>query len=276
MKTPENRSERLDAALVKRGILSGRDSAKEQIRRGFVCVNGIVVTKPAFPVGEEDQLTYTGEEAGRFVGRGGWKLQKALDSGLISPQGKLCMDVGASTGGFTDCMLQPGAKTVYAVDVGHGQLHPMLKNDRRVIDLEGIDIRNYEKISYFLAESSVQFCSVDVSFIAVEKIIDALSPWLAEGAELVVLIKPQFEAGKGFVGKNGVVKDENVHRQVLRQVLDALSGAGFSLCYLTHSPITGGEGNIEYLSIFKRNNEIGCSPDINAVVSQAFRMLSGG
>ena len=269
----ENKTERLDAALVGRGILTGRDSAKAQIRRGFVRVNGVVVTKPAFPVKEKDILTCDDNEASRFVGRGGLKLQKALDSGLVTPKNKICLDVGASTGGFTDCMLQNGAKTVYAVDVGHDQLHPKLMNNPRVVNLEGIDIRKYDEIAHFLAKSSVQFCSVDVSFISVEKIGSALLPWLAEDAQVVVLIKPQFEAGKQYVGKNGIVKDAKVHCTVLEKVLNSMMDLGFCLLSLTYSPITGGEGNIEYLSIFNRNSDFSCKPDINGVVTQAHQML---
>ena len=269
----ENRSERLDAALVKRGILSGRDLAKEQIKKGYIQVNGCVVTKPSYLVTEKDVLSCEGEEASRFVGRGGWKLQKALDSGLVSPQGKICMDVGASTGGFTDCMLQHGAKIVYAVDVGHNQLHPALRHHPQVVNLEGIDIRKSDAILYFLAKSSVQFCSVDVSFIAVEKIMESLTQWLEPGAEVVILIKPQFEAGKEAVGKNGIVKEPNVHVAVLNRVLNYAEEWGFALRHLTFSPITGGEGNIEYLSVFIYNGKTGCTTDINDVVLQAHRIL---
>ena len=174
-----------------------------------------------------------------YVGRGGYKLQKALDVTGWRLEGVTAMDIGASTGGFTDCMLQQGAVRVYAVDVGHDQLHEKLRTDSRVINLEGIDIRKTEKIQNFVAESSVLFCSVDVSFIPVEGIFASVLPFLADRARIVCLIKPQFEAGRQAVGKNGVVKDPKAHKQVLHALLAFFAGQRCRLEQLTYSPITG-------------------------------------
>ena len=205
----------------------------------------------------------------RYVGRGGYKLEKALTLGA-SPKGKRCLDVGASTGGFTDCMLQNGAQLVYALDVGHGQLHESLRRRSDVINLEGMDIRDYAKISERISSASIQFCSVDVSFISIRKILNALPPLLETGAWAVFLLKPQFEAGREAVGKHGVVKDPAAHRTVLRELLPCLCSAGFGLEDLIVSPISGGEGNIEYLALTRFGVPGGCEPDVDAVVKEAF------
>ena len=268
---------RLDAVLVERGFVSGREKAKELIVGGLVRVNGHPAAKPAQLVKEADAIDCDTRSL-LYVGRGGYKLQKALDVTGWRLEGVTAMDIGASTGGFTDCMLQQGAVRVYAVDVGHDHLHEKLRTDSRVINLEGIDIRKTEKIQNFVAESSVLFCSVDVSFIPVEGIFASVLPFLADRARIVCLIKPQFEAGRQAVGKNGVVKDPKAHKQVLHALLAFFAGQRCRLEQLTYSPITGGEGNIEYLAAL---TYVPGSPvpvnawDVDGLVEQAHRCLRG-
>ena len=249
-------SRRLDAALVERGLASGREKAKELVRAGGVRINGRPAAKPSLAVSPADEITVEAGLGQRYVGRGGYKLEKALELGA-SPAGKCCLDVGASTGGFTDCMLQHGARLVYALDVGHGQLHESLRFRPDVVNLEGMDIRDGEGIRKIIPPASVQFCSVDVSFISIKKILDALPPLLERKAWAVLLIKPQFEAGRAAVGKRGVVRDPEAHRAVLREKL-------------TPSPIKGGDGNIEYLALTRYGCPEGAPPDVEAVVTEAF------
>ncbi len=267
--------ERLDAVLVKRSLASGREKAKALIRAGLVTVNGRPVNKPAFFVGAGDEVACAAEGAPRHVSRGGLKLEKALQLSGLSPAGRLCLDVGASTGGFTDCMLQNGANRVIALDVGHGQLHDSLCADPRVINLEGTDIRDEEKIGRILAPASVQFCSIDVSFISIEKIWPWVRPWLAPGASVVILVKPQFEAGREAVGKRGVVRDAHSHRAVLERFVAFLPGAGLGLRALTYSPVTGGEGNIEYLAAAVFGGESRCRPSVRQLVEESHAVLLG-
>lgn len=262
-------SRRLDAAMVERGLASGREKAKELIRAGGVRVNGRPAAKPSWTVSPEDRIELEAGFGQRYVGRGGDKLEKALKLGA-SPAGKRCLDVGASTGGFTDCMLQHGAQLVYALDVGHGQLHESLRRRSDVRNLEGMDIRDREKICEIIPPGSVQFCSVDVSFISIRKILDALPPLLEVGAWAVLLIKPQFEAGRQAVGKGGVVKDPAAHRTVLLEILPFLRSQGFAVHDLTVSPITGGDGNREYLALTRYGLPPGDDPDVETVVAEAF------
>lgn len=176
------------------------------------------------------------------------------------------------TGGFTDCMLQYGAKKVYALDVGHGQLHESLRSRSDVVNMEGLDIRDIEKICEIIPPASVQFCSVDVSFISIRKIINCLPHYLEEGAEAVLLIKPQFEAGRAAVGKRGVVKDPAAHRAVLRDILNVLQDCRFAVDILTFSPIAGGDGNIEYLALTRYAAWERAGFDVDAVVAEAFQI----
>ncbi len=261
---------RLDVWLVQHGVASARDKAKALIANGFVSVDGCVVTKPAFIISESMSVVCSAP-AERYVGRGGYKLEKALDVYPISLDGAVCMDVGASTGGFTDCMLQHGAARVYAVDVGHDQLHPQLRADERVVSLEGIDIRSPE-LAKILPAGSVLFCSVDVSFVSLAHVLPAVLPYLAADATVVCLIKPQFEAGVAGVGKRGVVKDKSVHCRVLQQQLMLFDRLGLSVACLTFSPITGGEGNIEYLAVLDRKGSFMVT-DVKAVVEAAHAAL---
>ncbi len=266
---------RLDARLVALGFASGRDKAKELIVGGHVFVDGRRVVKPAAPV---DGASYIVCDAPpeRYVGRGGYKLEKAVEAAGWSLQGAVAMDVGASTGGFTQCLLDRGAARVFAVDVGRGQLHEKLRADDRVVCLEGTDIRDREALSGHVPDGSLDFCCVDVSFISLKAVLPAICPYLRDGARVICLIKPQFEAGRVAIGKNGVVKDPSHHRRVLRELCSCFAGQGLRLEGLTHSPIRGGEGNIEYLSLLIYRPDISEEPvlaDTDAVVAKAFAEL---
>ena len=268
----DSKGDRLDAYLVATGVASGREKAKELIDAGYVAVNGATVTKAARRVTPADRVVCAAP-AQKYVGRGGYKLEQAIRAAGLSLTDAVAMDVGASTGGFTDCMLQCGAAKVYAVDVGHDQLHPTLRRHPNVVVLEGTDVRS-EALSAAVAEGSVTFCSVDVSFVSLSHVLPAILPYLSQEATLVCLIKPQFEAGKAAIGKHGVVKDRKVHARVLAQQLCLFAQQGLSPVWLGHSPITGGEGNIEYLAVLRRGVQ---APvwDPATVVSTAFSELIG-
>ena len=265
----ESKGERLDTYLVTAGFASGREKAKELLATGLVRVNGRAVTKAAYRVAPTDVITCDAP-APQYVGRGGLKLEKAIEVASLTLTGLIAMDVGASTGGFTDCMLQRGAAHVYAVDVGHDQLHPSLRQDDRVTVLEGTDVRS-EALARAVPAGSVAFCSVDVSFVPLARVLPAVLPYLAADATLVCLIKPQFEAGKAAIGKHGVVKDRKVHQRVLAEQLTLFTSLGLAPLWLSHSPITGGEGNVEYLAVLHRGTPT--LVDVNAVVQTAFEEL---
>lgn len=259
---------RLDTYLVRQGYAGGREKAKELIATGQVTVNGRPVTKPSAAVTEKDTVVCTAA-APRYVGRGGYKLEKVLP--YLSVENAVCMDVGASTGGFTDCLIQNGAARVYAVDVGHGQLHPSLRENERVIVLEGTDIRD-AALTDFVQPATVSLATVDVSFVSLNKILPSLLPYLSADATVVLLIKPQFEAGRTGIGKNGVVKDRKTHIRVLHSVLSLFASLSLTVSVLTYSPITGGEGNIEYLCVLHTTG-VGEMPSPETVVAQAFAAL---
>ena len=233
---------RLDQYLVKNGLATGRDRAKEMILSGRVTVDGRVCKKPSTDI---DGGTVAAEGDG-FVGRGAKKLEKAFDVFSLDVSGKICIDSGASTGGFTEYMLLSGAKKVYAVDVGHGQLAEKLRNDGRVVNLEGTDIRELslgEKCSFF---------ACDVSFISLKQVLGALYGLTDEAAGGVCLIKPQFEAGRAFLNKKGVVKDKKVQRSVVADICAHALKTGFYPAGLTFSPVKGQNGNIEFLLYLKK------------------------
>lgn len=267
----DGKGERLDAYLVALGVASGREKAKELIEAGYVTVNGTAVTKASRRIASTDAVVCAAP-AQKYVGRGGYKLERAIQAAGLTLTDVVAMDVGASTGGFTDCMLQNGAAKVYAVDVGHDQLHPTLRVDPRVVVLEGTDVRS-AALAAAVAAESVAFCSVDVSFVSLSHVLPAILPYLAQDATLVCLIKPQFEAGKSAIGKHGVVKDRKVHGQVLSRQLRLFSEAGLTPVWLGHSPITGGEGNIEYLAVLRRDTATVPVWDTAAVVQTAFEQL---
>lgn len=238
---------RLDAFLVANGHVSSREKAKTLIAAGAVTVNGKVAVKAAQAVAAEDTVVCDTKVL-RFVGRGGEKLEKALSMLDVPVADCTAMDVGASTGGFTDCLLQAGAKKVFAIDVGTDQLHPSLRADERVVVLEQTDVRD-ARLRDVLPAGGVDICVVDVSFISLRQVLPAVVPYLREGARVVTLIKPQFEAGKAAIGKRGVVKDPRVHRQVLAALCDWFAENRWQVMSLSFSPIVGGEGNIEFLAV---------------------------
>lgn len=235
--------ERLDVLLVQRGMAASREKAKAMIMAGEILVDGEREDKAGsmFP----DTVTIT--QKGRplpYVSRGGLKLEKAMTHFDLDLKGKICMDVGASTGGFTDCMLQNGAVKVYAVDVGHGQLDWKLRNDERVVCMERTNIRY---VTPEELDEPVQFVSIDVSFISLTKVLLPVRNLMEDGAQMTALIKPQFEAGREKVGKKGVVRDPKVHLEVIEQVIRYATSISFGVRHLEFSPIKGPEGNIEYL-----------------------------
>ncbi len=236
--------ERLDVILVNQGYAPSREKAKAIIMSGSVYVNGQKEDKAgtAFDAGKI-QLEVRGSSL-KYVSRGGLKLEKAMEQWQFALTECVCMDIGASTGGFTDCMLQNGASKVYAVDVGHGQLAWKLRNDERVVCMEQT---NFRYMAPEDIEDRLDFASVDVSFISLTKILIPARNLLKEGGQMVCLIKPQFEAGRGKVGKNGVVREPEIHEEVIRKVIDYADSIGFTVLHLEFSPIKGPEGNIEYL-----------------------------
>lgn len=254
MDKPAEVTRRLDAALVEQGLASGREKAKERIAAGEILVNGCPARKASQPVTAADVISANAPPP-RYVGRGGYKLEKALQETGLTVAGICAMDVGASTGGFTDCLLQHGAARVYAVDVGHGQLHDRLRRDPRVVNCEGIDIRDTGALAAYVAENTVHFCTIDVSFIQIRRVFPSLLSYLRRPATVVCLIKPQFEAGRQAVGKRGVVRDPAVHEQVLAAYCHYFGEEGCRVEWLTYSPITGGDGNIEYLAVLTADGE---------------------
>lgn len=244
---------RADLLLVAQGLAPSRERARTLIRAGQVTVDGRPVTKPAALLDENAALAVTGE-ALPFVSRGGFKLQKAVQRYALDLSGCNAADVGASTGGFTDCMLQCGAAHVWAIDVGTGQLAPSLRADPRVTVMEQTNAREMTP-AWFPAP--LDFAATDVSFISVRLILPAMYPCLRSGAQAVILVKPQFEAGRGRVGKNGVVRDAAVHTDVLAGTAGFAATLGFTVRALDFSPITGPEGNIEFLMVLEKDGDGG-------------------
>ncbi len=261
---------RLDAALVARGLVGGRDKAKQAVNDGFVTVNGRVVNKASMAVLPSDEIVCGRKE--RFVGRGGEKLLKVLRETALSVEGRCCADIGASTGGFTDCLLQHGARCVYAVDVGHDQLAQSLREDPRVINLENTDVRRRDIVRNAIPDGTVSLCTVDVSFISLTQVLDSLMPLLTEDGQVVCLIKPQFEAGREALSKRGIVRREKDHVRVLQNVMAHWQQCGFVATYLSWSPICGGDGNIEYIAVLSRT-EKSKPVDAARLVKDAFAAL---
>ena len=265
--------ERLDVLLVNRGLAASREKAKAVIMAGIVYVDGQKEDKAGATFVDTVNIEVRGNTL-KYVSRGGLKLEKAMSHFGLSLEGKVCMDVGASTGGFTDCMLQNGAVKVYSIDVGHGQLDWKLRNDPRVVCMERTNIR------YVTPEDigePASFVSIDVSFISLTKVLTPVRELLAENGEIVCLIKPQFEAGREKVGKKGVVRDPKVHLEVIRAVMDFASSIGFEILHLEFSPIKGPEGNIEYLLHLKKQPEgyvqDNISVDPETIVAMAHQKL---
>ncbi len=265
--------ERLDVLLVNGGFAPSREKAKAIIMSGCVYVNGQKEDKAGSTFDEKVEIEVRGA-ALKYVSRGGLKLEKAMDNFDITLQDKVCMDVGASTGGFTDCMLQNGAAKVYSIDVGHGQLAWKLRQDKRVVCMEKTNIRYVVPEDL---EEKAAFASIDVSFISLTKVLPAVKELLTQDGQICCLIKPQFEAGREKVGKKGVVRDKKVHEEVIETVCSFASSIGLELLNLEFSPIKGPEGNIEYLLHLQNRADGGIKSSmpfiIHEIVEKAHEVL---
>ncbi len=263
--------QRLDVAVYEMGFAKSREHAKAIIMAGEIYVNNQKAVKAGEAVLQTDKIEFRGKKM-PYVSRGGYKLEKAVKSFPIALDNKICMDIGASTGGFTDCMLQNGALKVYSIDVGYGQLDWKLRMDTRVVNLERTNFRylTKEKIP-----DKIDFASIDVSFISLTKIIPVLHGFMNNNAYCTALIKPQFEAGRDKVGKKGVVRDISVHSEVVNHIVDFACHNGFSVLGLTYSPIKGPEGNIEYLIFIKKSDSPVISDAVNVekVIKESHKEL---
>ncbi len=260
---------RLDVLLVERGLQESRQKAQATIMSGAVFVKGQRVDKPGAAVADDAEIEVRGNVL-PYVSRGGLKLEKAMAVFPVALEGAVCGDIGASTGGFTDCMLQNGAAKVYAVDVGYGQLAWKLRSDSRVVCLERTNARylGHEQIP-----EALDFASVDVSFISLRLILPPLCALMKPGAHVACLVKPQFEAGREKVGKKGVVRDPAVHREVLEHFLEHAKESGFTVIGITYSPIRGPEGNIEYLGYLEKGPWTAAAFDLQALVEESHQTL---
>ena len=256
--------QRLDTLLTEKNYFDNRTRAKAMIMAGKILVNGQKIDKAGTLIDIGAEIRILGEKM-PFVSRGGLKLQKALDVFKINLGSKIAADVGASTGGFTDCMLQRGAKKVYAIDVGYGQLAWKLRGNSQVVNMERTNIRNVTRRNFY---DDLDFISIDVAFISLEKVLPVVYNILGDSGEVVALIKPQFEAGKEFVGKKGVVRDKKIHAAVIERVLNFAQSLGFKVQGLDYSPIKGPEGNIEYLAHLSKENSA-ANVDILSAVNAA-------
>ena len=261
--------ERLDILLTEKNFFDSRARAKAMIMAGKILVNGQKIDKAGTLIPVDAEIRILGEEM-PFVSRGGLKLQKALDVFKIILSGKIAADVGASTGGFTDCMLQHGAKKVYAIDVGYGQLAWKLRSNVQVVNMERTNIRNVTRKDFL---DELEFISIDVAFISLEKVLPVVYDLLVDSGEVVALIKPQFEAGREYVGKKGVVKDKKVHAAVIEKVLNFAAGLGFGIGGINFSPVKGPEGNIEYLAHLLKGGYATFDVDILSTVDLAHEEL---
>ena len=260
---------RLDQLVYDLGFTESRERAKTTVMSGLVFVNGQRADKPGMPVSPDAAVEVRGQ-ALPFVSRGGYKLDKALKVFPVNPEGLTCIDCGASTGGFTDVLLQHGAHKVFAVDVGYGQLAWKLRNDERVINLERTNLRYVDRD---MIPELLDLAVMDVSFISIKLVLPAVRSLLKDGADLICLIKPQFEAGRDEVGKKGVVRDSAVHKEVIRSILDFAPDAGLSVLGLDFSPIKGPEGNIEYICHMKNGTFDPVEIDVDAVVEASHKVL---
>ena len=262
------KKERLDVLLVQRGLSPSRERAKADIMSGRVFINGQRVDKAGAAVPEDAAVELRGTGPA-FVSRGGLKLEKALDTFGVDPAGKTCLDCGASTGGFSDCLLQRGAKKLYAIDVGYGQLAWSVRSDPRVVVMERTNIR---RVTREQVPDPIDLASLDVSFISLRLVLPVVKELLAPAGEIVCLIKPQFEAGREKVGKKGVVRDPETHKEVLRAFRENAESLGLRLAGLTFSPIKGPEGNIEFLGHLTQGGE-NAPIDTDAVADAAHATL---
>ncbi len=256
--------ERLDVLLVEKGLFDSREKCKSAIMAGVVWINGVREDKPGTKIPIDCQIEIR-ENINPFVSRGGLKLAKAVSEFSISLENKVCLDIGASTGGFTDCMLKNGASKVVAIDVGYGQLAWELRNDSRVICMERTNVRYVKPDDIgFLSD----FASIDVSFISLTKVMPAVLELLNNEAELVCLIKPQFEAGREKVGKHGVVRDSGVHMEVIQNIINFVLAQNLFIRELSYSPIKGPEGNIEYLLYVSKQDKGNSCNEVNELIDR--------
>lgn len=261
---------RLDVLLVEQGLAESREKAKAVIMSGIVYVDNNKEDKAGTTFDETSRIEVRGSIL-KYVSRGGLKLEKAMDHFGVTLDGKVAMDVGASTGGFTDCMLQNGAVKVYSVDVGRGQLAWKLRNDERVVCMEKTNIRYVTPADI---EDRIEFASIDVSFISLTKVLPAVKDLLTDDGEIVCLIKPQFEAGREKVGKKGVVREQATHVEVVEMIVDYARSIGFRTLHLSYSPIKGPEGNIEYLlHITLDQSRENAEFDVKALVAESHEAL---
>ena len=266
--------ERLDVLLVQLGLANSRELAKAYIMAGNVYVDGQKEDKAGTKVAVNADIEVKGSQM-KYVSRGGYKLEKAINEFGVQLEGKICLDIGASTGGFTDCMLQNGASKVYAIDVGYGQFAWKLRQDERVVCLEKTNVRY---VTHEQVPDEGDFASIDVSFISLTKVLPAVLGVLGPNGQLVCLIKPQFEAGREKVGKKGVVRDINVHREVIEMIVNYVRAQNLGILALDFSPIKGPEGNIEYL-IYLDKSQTGMTEEevtarLEEVVAQSHKILS--
>lgn len=255
--------ERLDVLMVERGLAPTREKARGMIMAGEVTVNGVNVDKPGSRFSSQVEIVV--QSRPRFVSRGGEKLLHALQVFSLNPTERVCADVGASTGGFTDCLLQHGAARVYAIDVGYGQLHYTLRQDPRVVVIERANARYIQRLAEI-----VDLVTLDVSFISLKLLLPVIKDWLAPQADVIALIKPQFEAGKTDVGKGGVVRDPIIHQRVLADVLIAAIRLDFEVCGLTRSPILGPAGNVEFLAWLSWGKPSSSQVSLESLISDLF------
>ena len=269
------KKERLDKILVDLGYFETKSKASAAILAGQVRVNDEIITKSGYQINPEKEYEFTVKTM-KYVSRGGYKLQRALEAFDFSPSGRICLDAGASTGGFTDCLLQNGAEFVYAVDVGYGQIDWKLRTDNRVKTIERVNLKICTPDDvYSENEKRADLLVSDLSFISIERVLPNLKTLLApEFHEMICLIKPQFEAGKEFVEKGGIVRDRAVHIQVIQKIIGCVHSLGYKIAGLTYSSIKGAKGNIEYLIWFRTNVINEFEPDIEGIVNTAHEVLN--
>ncbi|MBI1277056.1 MAG: TlyA family rRNA (cytidine-2'-O)-methyltransferase [Anaerolineaceae bacterium] len=257
--------QRIDILMFERGLAPSREKARAMIMAGEVLVDSQPVSKPGTSVDVNAEIIVKNKP--RFVSRGGEKLAWAIETFGINVTEKICADVGASTGGFTDCLLQNGAARVYAIDVGYGQIDYALRQNKRVIVIERTNARYLENLA-----ETVNFVTVDASFISLKILLPTIKNWLQPSSDLVLLIKPQFEAGREEVGKGGVVRDSKIHKRVLIDLLDAFDQMGFCIMGLTTSPIKGPAGNTEFLTWLHFGDQLDSVPDIHTLVTSVLNV----
>ncbi len=273
----KKRKERVDVLLVERGLSETREKAKRSVMAGLVYSNELRMDKPGEKINDDTPLSIKGNVL-PYVSRGGLKLEKALKEFDVDIAGKVMLDIGASTGGFTDCALQKGAKMSYALDVGYNQLAWKLRQDERVKVMERTNFR-YVTASD-LDGPLPEFCSIDVSFISLKLILPVLKTLLIPNGDAIALVKPQFEAGRDKVGKKGIVREPSTHKEVLNNMIEFALLKGFHVCQISFSPITGGEGNIEFLLHLKNTNEpdeageFKANQTVDEIVAEAHKKLS--